>query len=349
MDNIQNQSSGNNKHNDVVEDDEINLLDYLRVVYKFRRMIVLICLIAVVTTAIASLLLPKVYAATASVVPPLDILQRESGIANRFGAMKSSILSEAIGVTSIANMYAGILKSRAVTGRIVDRFNLMNVYEAEYRNGAIETLKGNTAIDVSNEGIVRVTVEDTDPNRAAAMANAYVTELDKQNKRLSSGQATSKRVFLESRLREIEQELSNIENIPAKQAQIKEMLYELLSRECELARIEEAKSMPTIQVLDEAVVPEKKSKPKRRQMVMLSGVASLFFAIFIAFGREYFTKVKETEAQKRWELSHESRPASDKDSDFTELEDKRKIVATQRRKRVQEGKSYPEEVHTTQK
>jgi uncharacterized protein involved in exopolysaccharide biosynthesis len=344
MDNIQNQSSGNNKHNDVVKDDEINLLDYIRVVYKFRRMIVLICLIALAATTIVSLLLPKVYAATATVVPPLETLQGTLGMSDRFGAMKSSILSDAIGVTSIANMYAGILKSRAVTGRIVDRFNLINVYEAEYQNGAIETLKGNTAIDISNEGIVRVTVEDTDPNRAAAIANAYVAELDRQNKKLSSGHATSKRVFLESRLEEIEQELSNIENIPAKQAQIKEMLYEMLSRECELARIEEAKSIPTIQVLDEAVVPEKKSKPKRRQMVMISGVASLFFAVFIAFGREYFARIKEKEAAMRGPVAFKSKQQDESEMAFDELESKRKIIGTQRRKRMQEVKSQSQEI-----
>jgi len=346
MDEIQNQARDSDNYRKGVEEDEINLLDYFRVVWKFKRMILVIWVVAVITTAIYSLLLPKVYAATATVVPPLDILQGEPGMADRFGAIKSSILGDAISVTSIANMYAGILKSRAVTGRIVDSFNLMNVYEAEYRNGAINTLKGNTAIDVSVEGIVSVTVEDTDPNRAAAVANAYVTELDRQNKKLSSGQATSKRIFLESRLEEIEQELSNIENIPAKQAQIKEMLYELLSRECELARIEEAKSMPTIQVLDEAVVPEKKSKPKRRQMVMLSGVTSLFFAVFIAFGCEYITRIKENEMTKAKHAHPVLEFGKEKASDtaFDELESKRKIIGAQRRKSMQDVESYSQEV-----
>jgi len=345
MDNIQNQSSGNNKHNDVVEDNEINLLDYLRVVYKFRRMIVLICLIVVAITAIVSLLLPKVYAATASVVPPLDILQRESGIANRFGAMKSSILSDAITVTSIGNMYADILRSRAVVDAIIDEHGLMKVYEAEYQSSARDKLRDNTAIDVSDEGIVTITVGDTDPNRAAAMANAYVTELDKQNKRLSSGQATSKRVFLESRLREIEQDLSNIENIPAKQAQIKEMLYELLSRECELARIEEAKSMPTIQVLDQAVVPEKKCKPKRALMVMLSGIVALFSSVFVAFGREYVAKIKQREREEKWAVlpSGQAQPG-EQEGDFDDLEEKRNLVSAQRTKVEQEDRAYTRQV-----
>jgi tyrosine-protein kinase Etk/Wzc len=294
MDDVQDQIQSNDRYREVVEDDEINLLDYLRIVYKFRKMIVLICVVAVLTTAIVSLLLPKVYAATVSVVPPLEILEREPGMASRFGGMKSPILSDVISVTNIGNMYADILRSRAVVDAIIDRFDLMGVYEAEYQSSAREKLRGNTAIDVSDEGIVAITVEDKDPNRAAAMANAYIEELDQQNKRLSSGQATSKRIFLESRLKEIEDELSNIENIPAKQAQIKEMLYELLARESELAKIEEAKSMPTIQVLDRAVVPEKRCKPKRRQMVMLSGIASLFLAIFVAFGRAYSARMKES-------------------------------------------------------
>jgi uncharacterized protein involved in exopolysaccharide biosynthesis len=49
--------------------------------------------------------------------------------------------------------------------------------------------------------------------------------------------------------------------------------------------------MPTIQILDWAVMPEKKCKPKRVQMVMLSGITALFIAIFAAFVREYFSNV----------------------------------------------------------
>jgi len=123
---------------------------------------------------------------------------------------------------------------------------LTRVYEVEgatYK--ARKKLRENTNMDASDEGIVYIAVEDRDPNRAAAIANAYVEELDEQNKRLSSGQATSKRVFLETRLKEIEQKLSRIESIPSHEAQVQEMLYELLIRESEIAKIEEAKSMPT--------------------------------------------------------------------------------------------------------
>ncbi|MGA2467031.1 MAG: GNVR domain-containing protein, partial [Thermodesulfobacteriota bacterium] len=99
----------------------------------------------------------------------------------------------------------------------------------------------------------------------------------------------SKKVFLENRLREIEKDLSGIDNLLSRDAKIKEMLFELLTKEYEIAKIEEAKSMPTIQVLDKAVVPEKKYKPKRTQMVVLAGVISLFVSVLAAFVREHLT------------------------------------------------------------
>jgi uncharacterized protein involved in exopolysaccharide biosynthesis len=64
--------------------------------------------------------------------------------------------------------------------------------------------------------------------------------------------AESKKIPLENRLKEIKQELNQIDSMLSSDAKIKEMLFELLTKEYEIAKIEEAKSMPTIQVLDSA-------------------------------------------------------------------------------------------------
>jgi tyrosine-protein kinase Etk/Wzc len=264
--------------------DEINLVDYLRVISKYRRMIFWICTIAVVTTAIVSLFLPKSYAATASIVPPVDLLQKESVL---LGAVKNPLLRQAIDVTTIAGMYVGILRSRSVVDALIERFDLATVYGIKGSVAGIrQVLSGRTSIKVGGEGIVNITVEDRDPCLAATLANAYVEELDRQNKRLFVGQASSKKVFLENRLKEMEQELSRVDNLLSRDAKNKEMLFELLTKEYEIAKIEEAKSMPTIQVLDKAVVPEKKCKPKRKQIVLLAGVTSLFVSVLAAFVRE---------------------------------------------------------------
>jgi uncharacterized protein involved in exopolysaccharide biosynthesis len=176
---------------------------------------------------------------------------------------------------------------------IIDRFNLTQVNGLpQSRWVARERLRSCTEIKVGKEGIVQVSVVNKDPTRAAAIANAYIEELDLQNKRLSGGQATSKRVFLENRLKEIEQKFSRIESLPSQEARVQENLYELLTRECELAKIEEAKSMPTIQVLDKAVLPEHKYEPNRKEMVMKAGIGSFALAVLLAFILEHRARMK---------------------------------------------------------
>jgi len=169
------------EHKQIVKDNEINLLDYLRVIFKYRRVVLLIYVAAV--TVIVSLLLPKIYSATASIVPPMEILQTESNLAGGLGVGKGSMLGQIIDVTSIADMYVDILESRAVVDAIIDRFDLMKIYgEEQYRSNARRMLGQSTDVKVSSDGIVRISVTDIDPNRAAAIANAYVEELDQQNK-----------------------------------------------------------------------------------------------------------------------------------------------------------------------
>jgi uncharacterized protein involved in exopolysaccharide biosynthesis len=273
------------------DEESINLADYIRVISKHRQMIFKVCAITVVVTAVVSLFLPKSFSATASVVPPMDVLQRDSMFAGGLGAAKNPMLRQMMDITGVGDMYVGILQSRSVADALIERFDLAKVYHIpRYVSDIRKKLTERTSIEVSKKGIISVTVEDSDPCRAAALANSYVEELDRQNKRLFVGQATSKKVFLENRLKEIEKDLSGIDNLLSRDAKIKEMLFELLTREYEIAKIEEAKSMPTIQILDKADVPEKKCKPKRTRMVVLAGVTSLFVGIFAAFIREYFIR-----------------------------------------------------------
>lgn len=237
----------------------------------------------------------ETYRARTSIVPPLDSMQGGNvGLARGFlGSTEGAFLKNALSVTSVADIYVGILESRAVADTIINRFDLMAVYgQTDCRWRTRQQLRANTEIKVGKEGIVQVSVVDTDPVRAAAMANAYVEELDLQNKRLSGGRATSKRVFLDTRLKEIEERLSRIESIPSHEAHVQEILYELLMREFEIAKIEEAKSMPTIQVLDEAVPPEHEYQPVRRRMVMKAAVGSFAAAVLLAFILEYRERMK---------------------------------------------------------
>ena len=79
-----------------------------------------------------------------------------------------------------------------------------------------------------------------------------------------------------------------------------ETIYEMLAKQFEMAKIDEAKESSVIQVLDKAVVPEQKSKPQRSKIVLLAGVATGFLAIIWAFIIEAIENAKkesETAAQ----------------------------------------------------
>ena len=65
-----------------------------------------------------------------------------------------------------------------------------------------------------------------------------------------------------------------------------ETLFELLSKQFEIAKIDEAKEAALIQVVDKALVPEQKSKPKRSLIVILATLMAFFLGVLLAFVRE---------------------------------------------------------------
>lgn len=74
-----------------------------------------------------------------------------------------------------------------------------------------------------------------------------------------------------------------------------EKVFELMTQQYEIAKIDEAKEDITFQVIDRAIPPEKRVKPKRKLNVMLAGIVSLFVGVFLVFFLEYLGNLKETE------------------------------------------------------
>lgn len=269
--------------------EEINLFELWLVLKRRWVWIILPSIILPFFVGFYSYTRPRFYAAQATVVPPIELIQGARSVGSGLGGLQRSLLSNIMGDSSLSEMYVGILESRTITEGIVERFNLNTVYEIGSVADAITMLKSRSAFKVRKDGIISIQVTDLDPSRASAMANAFVEELDLQNRRLSGGSVTSKRKFLETRLKELQQELSSIDQIPAHEAKIKEMIFEMLSQEYELARIQEARSMPTIQVLDSAVVPERGISRGTLRKAQLAGLITLVAGILVAFAYEHVT------------------------------------------------------------
>jgi uncharacterized protein involved in exopolysaccharide biosynthesis len=72
-------------------------------------------------------------------------------------------------------------------------------------------------------------------------------------------------------------------------------VLEFLAPQFEQAKIEAAKEIPTLQILDYGVRPEKKDRPKRARLVIMFFVISSFFGMYVAYfkGRLEMAKGKK--------------------------------------------------------
>jgi tyrosine-protein kinase Etk/Wzc len=77
-----------------------------------------------------------------------------------------------------------------------------------------------------------------------------------------------------------------------------EALFEALAKQYELARVEEAREAPLVQVLDRATPPEKKSGPKRAQIVLLATLGGFVAAVLAAFGRNALQAARQDSAHQ---------------------------------------------------
>src|SRR5258707_12313991 len=95
-----------------------------------------------------------------------------------------------------------------VQDRLISGFQLQQVYGCRLEQDTRAKLAENTEISEDRKsGIIAISVTDHDPKRAAAIAEAYVEELNQLVAELSTSAAHRERVFLEERLRNVKQDL----------------------------------------------------------------------------------------------------------------------------------------------
>jgi len=330
--------------------------DVLGLIRRRARFIALNVGVVTLVALGVSFVLPKWYSAKAVLLPPTE---EESSLS------LSQLLPRGLGgiqlpgAPTLSDVFVAVLKSRSVGDRLVTRFDLVHRYRLPDAEKALKELGNHTKLALGDEGTISISVEDHDPKIAAAMANAYIEELDNFNRLTRTSSARRTREFVEERLGVVEHDLAAAENslssyqqqknlalmspeargqaeiganimaqklalevklnvlrqslvesseevrrvkdeLSAVEAQLgtlpqagmatmrlwrdlktQEQLYELLTAQLEEARIRETRDTPTVQVLDPAVPPLHKSRPKRSLVVLagmlLGGVGSLGF------------------------------------------------------------------------
>jgi capsule polysaccharide export protein KpsE/RkpR len=380
----------------ISEDEGINLLDYLIVLAKRKKLIITITLPVAVISGIISLLSSvSFYVAQTTILPPQS---GQPSFARQFIDRLGLGLGSLQGSSTMWNqrLIVELIKSRTVTNMIIERFNLKEHYDAEDNDEKTSRLFWeHVTIEPSydekfrlgrnqNSPLIRISVADGNPERAANIANAIVEELKIAVNNISISEASQRRLFFEEQLKRISEDLIKseediktfheetgilkvetqtgivIEKIAGLQAQISakevelqvrksystannpdvqiieetikglkkelaklesnernsrdlliptgtvpalgleykrifrqlkfnETLYEIMVKQYESAKIDEAKNTTFVNVIDKAVPPEKPASMRRwgGRKALAVTFFTFIFSCFLAFAMEY--------------------------------------------------------------
>jgi len=361
----------------------------LRLLWNHRRFFLRTAVASLIISTFIAFLIPKSYTSSTELMPPdpqsTSGMAMMAALAAKTGGDLGTVAGDLLGLKSSGALFIGVLRSQTSQDRLIQQFDLRKVYGTRLMVDARTSLDGNTAISEDRKsGIITISVTDHSPQRAQALASAYVDQLNSLVSELSTSSAHRERVFLEERLKVVKQDLDDasnqlaqfssknstldiqqegkamldaagtiagqmiaaqseleglrqiytdnnsrvralnarvaelrkqleklgggeaknadsaaapsgqaadpapaqvgglpyptIRNLPLlgakyadyyRRAKIQETVYELLTEQYELAKVQEAKETPSVKVLDPARIPERKSFPPRLQIMLL--------------------------------------------------------------------------------
>ena len=174
------------------EEEDIDLLEFWRVIWGRKKMIIVLFTVSVMVTMIISMLLPKYYASETIILP----IGSEGG---GLGAALSAIpmvgaLTGAVGLQTPADKIMVILKSRTLAEKVIRKFDLFRLFnerdwddekkqwkdpaDPPLMQDAVKKLAENVVnFRKSKDGSITIEVEWKDANLSADIANYYVTAL----------------------------------------------------------------------------------------------------------------------------------------------------------------------------
>jgi tyrosine-protein kinase Etk/Wzc len=300
-----------------------SLFDSLSVIARYRRFISRFILGATVIVVVVALFLPKWYKSESSVFPAekADLLGGLDGIASIAKSFSPSKALSALGSNPELDRYLAILRSGRVLGAVIDKFDLVHVYDITSYPGekTAKELLSNTEFNIEPEGDLTITVFDRDPQRAADMANYFVQVLNTVNTEMQVQNARGNRIFIEERYMKNIEDLKNAEDslkafqkrygviaLPEQtQASIKgaaELLGHLALKEIQLGVLRRTLSdgNPTI---DAAQVEVDEVRKKLSEMNSGNGLSRSESGVFVPLskvpdlGTEYLRRYRDVEIQ----------------------------------------------------
>jgi len=215
------------------QEDRISVLDLL--ILFFERKLAIFCITAgfAVVAVVLSLVWPKSYTATVTLLPPDQNSSLETMMAAQMGGAIGSLASMAgssLGLKNPNDMYVSLLRGQTVEDAMVQRYGLMQEFHQKYVSSARKVLDGRTTIDSgAKDGLIRISVEDADPHRSAELANGFVEQFRNLSEHLAITAAARRRLFFEQQLGQAQEKMTAAEEA-LKEMQQKSGLIEINSQ-----------------------------------------------------------------------------------------------------------------------
>ena len=186
-------------------------VQYAKLLWRYNRILCRNVLAVAIMTSIFALIIPKTFKSNAILMPPKS--QSDKGVLENIeGLAFGEILS--IPSDEYSNTIFAILKSRTMMESIVNEMNLIDQYETEDLEEAVEVLKKNLEFELLEEGTISVnamvqtpwisTDDDDDDARelSTEIVSYIINKLDRVNKSLQADEARFHRLFMEERYNE---------------------------------------------------------------------------------------------------------------------------------------------------
>jgi len=189
---------------------EFRVLELLVVLAKRRRFIWKALLVGIVLAVLVAVFLPKKYEAATRLLTPQQNQSISSAILTQLGPL-AGLAGKDLGIHNQTEVFIALLHSRTVADSLIGRFSLQKIYGKRNLTDTRKRLDGVTEIVAGKEGVISIAVRDPDPDRAAALANAYVEELRAISQTLAVTEAGRRRMFFEREVKLASDELATAE------------------------------------------------------------------------------------------------------------------------------------------
>jgi len=287
-------------------EDEIDLLEYWRLIWKKRWLIITVVCVAAVLAAGYALTLPNIYRSEVLLAPVSDEGSKSGGLSSALGGLGglASMAGISLGGGGSVEENLAVLKSREFLWQFIKDQKLMPIlfeddWDADKKGwreddpdkqpglwGAYRKFTGILSVAQDKKsGLVTVDIEWTDAALAADWANMLVNRLNEFVRQQAINRSNGNLHYLNK-------ELSRTHV-----ADIRQALFELISQQQKKAMLANTQKEFAFQVIDRAVAPDKKAKPKRALIVILSAFVAGFLMVIYVFIREGIQRREQDSSQ----------------------------------------------------